>query len=59
MAGGALMVNVACPELTPSPLHTVMLPLPAVARSASGTVTTQVVALHAGEGVRVSKFHFT
>src|SRR5208283_5127680 len=58
MAGAALMVNVAGEELTPSALHTVMLPLPAVARSAKGTVTVHAVVVQ-GDGDRTVEFHFT
>ena len=52
LAGAAVMVKVADEELTPSELHTVMLPLPAAARSACGTVTEQLVALHGAESVK-------
>jgi len=57
MVGGALTVNVAGAELTPSALQTVMLSLPAAAMYAAGTVTAQLVAPHAGEIARGEEFH--
>ena len=57
MVGGALTVNVAGEELTPSALQTVMLSLPAAAIYAAGTVTAQLVAPQAGEIARGEEFH--